>query len=82
MLPSVLIKISELTITRPILIKGRPGSIVEFTHGSIVIDFEINKTSKEKLPHKEVFVICECDLIFTDKAGIVADADKVSDKIP
>lgn len=72
LLPSVLIKISDLIIARPILIKGRPGSIVEFTHGSVVIDFETNSVSKEKLPHKEVFVICECDLIFGDRAVAVS----------
>jgi len=43
-LPSVLIKIKDLTIARPILIKGKPGSSVEFTQGSILIDFELNAT--------------------------------------
>ena len=46
LLPSVYIKIKDLTIARPILIKGRPGSIVEFTHGPIIIDFELNRDSK------------------------------------
>jgi hypothetical protein len=41
LLPSTHIKIKDLTISRPLTIKGRPGTILEITHGSIVVDFEL-----------------------------------------
>jgi hypothetical protein len=50
-------------IDKPITIKGRPGSILEITHGSIVIDFD----KEEKT--KEIGIICECEIVFSDRAN-------------
>jgi hypothetical protein len=40
-LPSCHMKITELLIAKPINLKGRPGTIVEITQGSILVDFEM-----------------------------------------
>jgi hypothetical protein len=64
----------ELTICRPICIKGRPGTIIEITHGSILIDFELGQndpatTTIERF--KDVFIICECHIINGDRTNLV-----------
>ena len=46
-------------------IKGKPGTMLEITHGSIVVDFE----SQEK--YKDVLIICECHIIFSDRADLI-----------
>lgn len=46
-------------------IKGKPGTTLEITHGSIVVNFE----SEEK--YKDVLIICECHIIFSDRADLI-----------
>ena len=68
-LPSTHIKMRELTIARPVTIRGKPGTILEITHGTIVVDFEhrlVSNNAVEK--YKDVFVICECHIIFSDRS--------------
>ena len=43
LLPSTNIKLKELVIARPITLKGRPGTTLEITHGSILVDFELGQ---------------------------------------
>jgi hypothetical protein len=64
--------VRDLTIARPVTIKGRPGTILEVTHGSILIDFEHGLPADGSLEHfKEVVVICECHIAFADRANLV-----------
>ena len=39
LLPDCHIKISDLVVDKPMTLKGKPGTIIEITHGSIVVDF-------------------------------------------
>jgi hypothetical protein len=71
LLPSTHIKIMDLTISRPLTIKGRPGTISEITHGSIVVDFELGSNQNNPEKFKDVFVVCECHIIFGDRANLV-----------
>lgn len=62
----------ELTISRPLTLKGRPGSILEITHGSILVDFELGSGEQNNIERfKDVFVVCECHLIYGDRANLV-----------
>jgi hypothetical protein len=62
----------ELTISRPICLKGRPGTILEITHGSILVDFELGQLDPVTAERfKDVFVVCECHIIYGDRANLV-----------
>ena len=62
-LPECHMKIEDLLIKKPIIIKGKPGSIIEITKGSIVVDFD----KEEK--YKEILVICEVDIVLSDRSN-------------
>jgi hypothetical protein len=62
-LPDTLIRMTELKISKPITIKGSPGTIIEITRGSIVIEFDLEQK------YKEICVMCECDIIYSDRAN-------------
>lgn len=64
-MPDSHIKIRDLLIEKPITIRGRPGTILEITHGSIVVNFG------ESEKYKDVFVICECHVVFSDRADLI-----------
>lgn len=64
-LPDTHIKITELLIEKPMTIRGKPGTILEITHGSITVDFG----DQEK--YKDVFIICECHIVFSDRADLI-----------
>jgi hypothetical protein len=64
-LPDCHIKIPELYILKPLTIKGKPGTILEITHGSIVVDFD----REEK--YKDVLAFCECHIVFSDRADLI-----------
>ena len=44
-------------------IRGRPGTILEVTHGTLTIEFD------PTVKHKDVLVICECHLLLTDRSS-------------
>ena len=44
-LPDTHIKVTDLLILKPITVKGRPGTILEITKGSIIIDFDQEERS-------------------------------------
>lgn len=41
-LPSTYIKIKELSVSKPLTIQGHPETVLEVTHGSIMVDFAKN----------------------------------------
>ena len=67
-LPPLHLRISTLRICNPLTLKGSPGTILELTSGSIVVDF--SSQSRESIlgrPSDRV-VICELSLLFgTDR---------------
>jgi hypothetical protein len=78
LLPATNIKLKELVIARPITLKGRPGTTLEITHGSILVDFELGQDltgTMEKV--NQVFIICECDIIYGDRANLVIIKDEI-----
>jgi len=77
-LPATHLKLKELIIARPITIKGRPGTTLELTHGSILVDFELGQDltgTMEKV--NQVFIICECEIIYGDRANLVIIKDEL-----
>ena len=70
-MPDCHVKVTELMIVKPLTIKGRPGTILEITHGSIIVDFD-----KEK-KYKDVLIICECHIIFSDRADLILIKDEL-----
>lgn len=63
-LPPIHIHVSTLRICNPLTLKGSPGTILELTSGSIVVDF--SSQSRESIlgrPSDRV-VICELSLLF------------------
>ena len=39
-MPESHIKLTDLLIVKPLTIRGKPGTILEITHGSIVVNFD------------------------------------------
>lgn len=72
-LPDTHIRVTDLLILKPITIKGRPGTILEITKGSIIIDFD----SEEERSSKEIGIICECDIVFSDRADQIQIKDEL-----
>lgn len=64
-LPESHIKVTELHINKPMTIRGKPGTILEITHGSISVDFECDEK------YKDVLIICECHIVFGDRADLI-----------
>ena len=64
LLPPQHITVGNLRVCNPLTIKGSPGTILEVTNGSIIIDF--NSHSKESLLGRATdrVEICELSLIF------------------
>lgn len=70
-LPDCHIKVAELNIERPMTIKGKPGTVLEVTSGSITADFG------QSQKFKEVLVICECHIVFSDRADLIMIRDEL-----
>ena len=64
-MPESHIKLTDLLIVKPLTIRGKPGTILEITHGSIVVNFD----GEEK--YKDVLIICECHIVFGDRADLI-----------
>lgn len=67
----------DLIIARPITIKGKPGTILEITHGSIVVDFEYGFSADNTERFKEVLNICECHIVFSDRANQILIQEEI-----
>lgn len=63
-LPGMHLKVGTLRVSNPLVIKGSPGTILEVTNGSIVVDF--NSQSKESILGRasDRVEICELSIIF------------------
>ncbi|CDW73677.1 UNKNOWN [Stylonychia lemnae] len=64
-LPDSHIKIKDLVIDKPLTIKGKPGTILEITHGCIEVNFGENEK------YKDVFSLCECHVLYSDRADLI-----------
>jgi len=63
-LPPIHLRVNSLRLCNPLTLKGSPGTVLELTNGSIVVDF--SSQSKESIlgrPSDRV-VICELSLVF------------------
>eukprot|EP00347_Sterkiella_histriomuscorum_P007098 403350264 len=70
-LPNTHFKIGSLLIDKPLILKGRSGTILEMTHGSIQVNFG------EQEKYKEVFVFCECHIVLSDRADLITIRDEI-----
>jgi len=84
-LPADRIEIGELTISKPITLEGRPGTIIEVTNGPIRINFQnshpdpssslsklVQSADSSSLAAKrgEVCMISECKFVFNRDSAL------------
>ena len=64
-LPPHKLQFASLLITSPITLRGLPGTSIEITNGSIVVDFTSNSRESFSNSLKESALICEVSLKFS-----------------
>lgn len=64
-LPPIHLRVNSLRLCNPLTLKGSPGTVLELTNGSIVVDF--SSQSKESILGRpcDRVVICELSLVFS-----------------
>jgi hypothetical protein len=78
LLPATHLKLKDLVVARPLTLKGRPGTTLEITQGSILVDFELGQDltgTMEKV--NQVFIICECEIVYGDRTNFVIIKDEL-----